>query len=475
MTASINSSGQVDPINKEEFSRQFTILSGENDNADLVMQQHEKATYYDENKTGDKFLILDNENSRTEDSLYAGNSTINQEEDTEYHNFVEMRTQESEIAEGFLNNDSKLLKGEQVFLNNLRLAKRNGALSRDQVRQLREDARRLEWIKSDRFRNTDSHADLIPDAQWEKQQLKFAHTKKQVLGIVQSALHVEASGREAKEHMFRQSTTNFTDTDQYSAVSVRAEYRKLNRHIHRFTCKIQKNGAFMRMTKVPFESKWRKIIAEARDYIQEVHAFRERQRALGLLIEDDEDDAKDGKPKQSFVSAETEHALLNAKKKLSEVLHKTQAAGQLNEVWLRMMVDYWESKRLMEQTYGEHQQLVNGGDEINIKESELNEDGIELPENPEIVIADEQNKIESSGDGILIKVDSMVSSENEADINTQPQRRVTKSDLLGRIKQLKEKEKAMKDTIGVDGEVLTGTANSSVVLNSQLQTLQTDG
>ena len=78
----------------------------------------------------------------------------------------------------------------------------------------------------------------------------------------------------------------------------------------------------MRMTKVPFESKWRKVIAEARDYIQEVHAFRERQKALGLLIEDDED-ATNGKQKPSFVSAETEKAFTEAKKKLAEVLRKS--------------------------------------------------------------------------------------------------------------------------------------------------------
>ena len=32
----------------------------------------------------------------------------------------------------------------------------------------------------------------------------------------------------------------------------------------------------MRMTKVPFESKYRAILAEAKDYIRQVYEFRER-------------------------------------------------------------------------------------------------------------------------------------------------------------------------------------------------------
>ena len=85
----------------------------------------------------------------------------------------------------------------------------------------------------------------------------------------------------------RQSGIAFKDSERFSADSIRAEYRKLNRHIHRFKCKIEKNGAFMRMTKVPYESKYRKILAEARDYIREYQEYRERQRALGLWVEDE--------------------------------------------------------------------------------------------------------------------------------------------------------------------------------------------
>ena len=112
----------------------------------------------------------------------------------------------------------------------------------------------------------------------------------------------------------------------------------------------------MKMTKVPFDSKYRKILAEAHDYVREVKEFRARQRALGLLDESDDESATRAKGplRPSYVSDETEKALGEAKKKLNAILRKSKGAGQLNEVWLRMMVDYWESKKLMEQTYGEY-------------------------------------------------------------------------------------------------------------------------
>ena len=99
--------------------------------------------------------------------------------------------------------------------------------------------------------------------------------KNRLLGIVQSARHVN-SGSLQKEHSLRQSEVKFADSERFSAASIRAEYQKLNRHIHRFKCKIEKSGAFMRMTKVPFESKYRRVLAEAKDYIRQVYEFRER-------------------------------------------------------------------------------------------------------------------------------------------------------------------------------------------------------
>ena len=84
----------------------------------------------------------------------------------------------------------------------------------------------------------------------------------------------------------------------------------------------------MRMTKVPYESKYRKILAEARDYIREYQEYRERQRALGLWVEDDASKREnDPSRKTSFVSEETENALKDAKQKLAEVLQKSNGAS----------------------------------------------------------------------------------------------------------------------------------------------------
>ena len=116
------------------------------------------------------------------------------------------------------------------------------------------------------------------------------------------------------------------------------------------------------------------------------------------------------------------------------------------------MVDYWESKRLMEQTYGEHQMLVNGSTELLKNDSSRKEDEIAIDD------ADAAN-------GMTIQVDSLCSSDDEDNnvmmqlpkgqkgqnvaINKQLKPKVTKSNLEEKIKQLKikniEVEKAMKD------------------------------
>ena len=57
----------------------------------------------------------------------------------------------------------------------------------------------------------------------------------------------------------------------------------------------------------------------------------------------------------SFVTQKTEEALAETKEKLAAVLRNKSEVNKLNQVWLRMMVDYWESKKLMEQTFGEYQ------------------------------------------------------------------------------------------------------------------------
>ena len=78
----------------------------------------------------------------------------------------------------------------------------------------------------------------------------------------------------------------------------------------------------MRMTKVPFESKYRVVLAEAKDFIRQLYEHRERQKALGLYVEPEPDtsDNDNKTPKVSFISEETERALKDAKQKLAEVL-----------------------------------------------------------------------------------------------------------------------------------------------------------
>ena len=81
-----------------------------------------------------------------------------------------MNMQSDEIVEGFMVDTTPSIypKSEQVFLNNLRTSKRKGDLSRDQCRQLRLEARQLDCIRSDRFRSSDSQAELLPEAKWER-------------------------------------------------------------------------------------------------------------------------------------------------------------------------------------------------------------------------------------------------------------------------------------------------------------------
>lgn len=167
-----------------------------------------------------------------------------------------------------------------------------------------------------------------------------------MLDIVQSADQtMEDEGQNA--HSLRQSKLSLKDSQRFSAEAIRAEYKKLNRYIHRFKCKMEKNGAFMRMTQVPFESKYVQVIARAKEFIHDLEEYRKRQRALGIFVEDENTD-RAKKAKQSFVSAETEQALKEAKRNLAIALSKSKASDKLNQVWLRMMVDYWESKKNME-------------------------------------------------------------------------------------------------------------------------------
>ena len=72
----------------------------------------------------------------------------------------------------------------------------------------------------------------------------------------------------------------------------------------------------MKMTKVPFSTKYKKVLEEANDYIKEVKEWRERQRALGLISEATDDDEDRDNAKFCFVSKQTLDALADAKKRL---------------------------------------------------------------------------------------------------------------------------------------------------------------
>ena len=118
--------------------------------------------------------------------------------------------------------------------------------------------------------------------------------------------------------------------------------------------------------------------------------------------EDLEQGAAEGfSSKQSYVSKETEIALRDAKKKLAEMI--SRPSGQLNEVWLRMMADYWESKKLMEQTYGESQMAYGnlskaaGYEEQNsiLKDKiKIAEEEIKALENQNISSDEENNEVD---------------------------------------------------------------------------------
>ena len=106
------------------------------------------------------------------DSLYFHGGPQDEEgkQTIDNQDYIDMNMQSDEIVEGFMVDTTPSIypKSEQVFLNNLRTSKRKGDLSRDQCRQLRLEARQLDCIRSDRFRSSDSQAELLPEAKWER-------------------------------------------------------------------------------------------------------------------------------------------------------------------------------------------------------------------------------------------------------------------------------------------------------------------
>lgn len=145
-------------------------------------------------------------------------------------------------------------------------------MTRDELRTIKLQAKQLDCIKSDRFRSADPRAELTPASQWEKSQKKFVDAKNRIISLVMSSRDVKDE-RMKTAHSLQQSMGDFKNLERFSAQSVRADYRKLSRHITRYMIKVEKNGGIMKPAKLKFESKYRNLLAEANDFIKEVKKF----------------------------------------------------------------------------------------------------------------------------------------------------------------------------------------------------------
>jgi len=82
--------------------------------------------------------------------------------------------------------------------------------------------------------------------------------------------------QENKVHSLRQSVGDFKDLQRFSSQAIREDYRQLNSQIHRFMIRMNQRGAFMKMTKFPFNSKHKKLFEQAKDYTFRVKKYIER-------------------------------------------------------------------------------------------------------------------------------------------------------------------------------------------------------
>ena len=73
---------------------------------------------------------------------------------------------------------------------------------------------------------------------------------------------------------------------------------------------------------------------------------------MGLIDENPQDTGKE--IKHNYVSKETELSLKEVKQSLAATIKKSKASSHLPEVWIRMMVDFYEGKKVMEQFMGEY-------------------------------------------------------------------------------------------------------------------------
>ena len=111
------------------------------------------------------------------------------------------------------------------------------------------------------------------------------------------------------------------------------------------------------MTKMKYDSKYRELLQESQEHVKKLKEIKEQQQALGLVS--NAESSSQENIADINVSAETMSSLKDAKRKLAFCLKNSNGSGQQGEVWLRMMVDYWENKRLMEQSYNEYHLAVS--------------------------------------------------------------------------------------------------------------------
>ena len=186
--------------------------------------------------------------------------------------FHNLKTKEFyESSDSDESNDSPVMpRSKAVFKKNLRRMTINGVFTRDQSRQMSIDADQMQHIMSDRFRCQMRDADIIPEAVWQKMQLKFAGDKEAVLDIVQKS-HIANDYKKKKG--LAKVDYGLREIANHSAAKVRANFNKLLRHIQRFNIKMEQRGALMKILEIPFTSKHEKVMQEARVYIKKVTDF----------------------------------------------------------------------------------------------------------------------------------------------------------------------------------------------------------
>ena len=176
---------------------------------------------------------------------------------------------------------TQIKRNNTVFYNHLRDLKKQGVATRDNTRQIRQDADQLKHIQSDRYNTSTRDADIMSEAQWQKMQLGFIGNKEKVLKIVQSAREV-SHARKKKKHGIAQRDQEFREICNVSVTQIHDDFNELLRHIQRFNIKMEQRGALMKMLEIEFQSRHQKVMEEARVYIKKVtELIKKQQEAEG--------------------------------------------------------------------------------------------------------------------------------------------------------------------------------------------------